>query len=93
MTTTGEVLLPAEWLKPGAVVPVTAESVRLLLDAVQGMTAPQGNAAQAPDGVFVGRIFVDQLTGKRQLNVNHNADDLPDLTPVYAVAASQEQKG
>ena len=50
MTTTGEVLkpclIPPEWLKPGAIIPVTPETVRVLLDAVRTLSEPQGNAAQ-----------------------------------------------
>jgi hypothetical protein len=88
MTTTGEVLLAPEWLKPGAIVPVTPETVRVLLDAVRALTAPKGNATQ--EGVFVGRVFVDQLTGQRSIVPGGDIAKIVDMTRVYAAASNKE---
>jgi hypothetical protein len=41
------VLVPSEWLKPGAVVPVTPETVGLLLRALQSATPAEPVPAQA----------------------------------------------
>jgi hypothetical protein len=39
------VMIPSEWLEPGAVLPVTAETVATLLAAVKSSTFTQGRAA------------------------------------------------
>lgn len=38
-------MIPSEWLEPGAVLPVTAETVATLLAAVKGCAFTQGRAA------------------------------------------------
>lgn len=42
----------------------------------------QSPAVQEP--TFIGRVFVDQLTGKRSAVLNRAADELPDMARIYA---------
>lgn len=52
--------IPAQWLKPGAVVPVTADTERMLLDAVR--TAPPAPAAPLSDAKEAATLHAASLS-------------------------------
>lgn len=71
-------MIPAEWLEPGAVLPVTVETVATLLAAVKASTFTQGRAAGLEEAVTVltkhiqweyqSHQSTDSETGERYFN-------------------------
>ena len=78
------VAIPADWLRPGAIIPFTLDNFRVLLDAVRATTTPSAmqptsSASSADERAKFERYMQDDCFRDLQeltINANGNYDDL-----------------